>query len=450
MMPPLASDDRAALKADIALRGVQVPVEYDEHGSVLDGHHRIELCGELGITNWPRIVRCGLSEEEKRQHARRLNLDRRHLSRDQIRALIAEDLRDRPGASDRTVAEGLGVDHKTVGTVRDRLEATGEIPQLEKREGRDGRARRIVQFVPSTPEEERGLALSAKALNERNRQAYREGARSLARDLSDRSALKPCGRKFPVIYADPPWRRKAGFGNRAYENHFPTMTWDAICALPVAQMALPDAWLFLWIPRAHAFAVTTMTVETAAGPVEVPATLAHRVARSWGFDQYSTCFVWTKTDEEHPEDRGNGLVVRDQDELLLLFKRGRGCPKPASNEIFGSNHRERSKPLGHSRKPKFYRHLITTMTGGLPVLELFARVDAKHPLPAGWCAWGNQAAPLVAESPAQDPKTGKVDCAAAPLAALAPSVEAEPVDDGLDLPGFLRRGHAECTVGAAS
>ena len=390
LLPPLAADEYAALKADIAERGVQVPVEYDEHGNVLDGHHRIQICVELGIAQWPRLVRHGLSEVEKRSHARRLNLHRRHLDQAQRRTLITDELRDAPAASDRAVAAGLGVDHKTVATVRAGLEATGEIPQLDARKGRDGRERRIVQFVPSTPGEKKGLSLSARYLNERDRTAYREGARSLARSLSDTSALDTGGRKFPVFYADPPWRRKAGFGNRSYENHYPTMTWDEICALPVADRALPDAWLFLWIPRAHMFATTTMTIANGCGePVEHAAPLAWRVAQSWGFPHYSTCFVWTKTDDDQPEDHGNGLIVFDQDELLLLFKRGRGLPMPAGAEKFGSNHRER--PRGHSRKPDFYRHMIATMTGGLPVLELFARANAAHALPANWEIWGNQA-----------------------------------------------------------
>jgi ParB-like chromosome segregation protein Spo0J len=179
LLPPLAADEYAALKADIAERGVQVPVEYDEHGNVLDGHHRIQICVELGIAQWPRLVRHGLSEVEKRSHARRLNLHRRHLDQAQRRALITDELRDAPAASDRAVAAGLGVDHKTVATVRAGLEATGEIPQLDARKGRDGRERRIVQFVPSTPGEKKGLSLSARYLNERDRTAYREGARSL-------------------------------------------------------------------------------------------------------------------------------------------------------------------------------------------------------------------------------------------------------------------------------
>lgn len=218
--------------------------------------------------------------------------------------------------------------------------------------------------------------------------------RDLARELSDTSAAMPVGRKFPVIYADPAWRRNAGIGNRAYENHFPTMSWDQICALPVAEMVLPDAWLFLWMPRAHLFAATTMELGPdecdADNPVLARVPLAWRVALSWGFDEYSTCCVWAKTDDECPDDHGTGLIFWDQDELLLVFKRGNGLPKPDTDQKFGSNHRER--PREHSRKPDFYRHMIRTMAGeGVPVLELFAREDSANPWPADWHTWGNEA-----------------------------------------------------------
>lgn len=227
-------------------------------------------------------------------------------------------------------------------------------------------------------------------------QEGRERRRQLARELSDATAELPSGRRFPVIYADPPWHRKQGVTGRSYENHYSTMSWAEICALPIKDAVLPDAWLFLWIPRAHMFALHAIEVEaqTRDGeiiPVLVDMPLAYAVAKSWGFDAYSSAFVWTKTDDEHPADHGGGVVIFDQDEILLLFKRGRGLPKPATDEKFGSNHRERSKPLGHSRKPEHYRKMIATMSGGVPVLELFARVDADHPLPEGWEAFGNQA-----------------------------------------------------------
>jgi hypothetical protein len=37
--------------------------------------------------------------------------------------------------------------------------------------------------------------------------------------------------------------------------------------------------------------------------------------------------------------------------------------------------------------------MIAKMTGGLPVLELFARHDPANPLPQNWQAWGNQSNP---------------------------------------------------------
>jgi N6-adenosine-specific RNA methylase IME4 len=275
----------------------------------------------------------------------------------------------------------------------------------------------------------------------------RERRRALQQALSDETAKLPTGRRFPVVYADPPWHRKQGVTGRSYENHYPTMTWDDICALPVRDLLLPDAWVFLWIPRAHMFALHPVDMEFADddGRVitrKVMLPLAWAVARAWGCDSYSTAFVWTKTDEEHPEDQGGGVITFDQDEILLLFKRGRGLPKPDTKEKFGSNHRERSKPLGHSRKPEFYREMIATMCGGLPVMELFARVDTEHPLPPRWEGWGNQTESAtidneIAETIAPGSTADESSAGGAALApAASPTIFA---DDGLDIPSFLRR-----------
>lgn len=226
--------------------------------------------------------------------------------------------------------------------------------------------------------------------------------RDLSSALASASALTPSGKKYPASYSDPPWVRKAGVGNRAYENHYATMPWPEILKYleRVGEAMQPDAWHWMWIPRAHLLAKVSYKIEvTLADGEVVMATadlpLAYACQLALGMDSYSTCYIWTKTDEEHPDESGTGLLVWDQDELLLQFKRGRGLPKPASDEKFGSNHRERKRE--HSRKPDHYRHMIATMVGKdsdgapLPVLELFARVDAEHPLPANWDAWGNQA-----------------------------------------------------------
>ena len=69
------------------------------------------------------------------------NLHRRHLTSAQKRDLISKVLKARPEVSNATVAEQTMADDKTVAKVRRKLEATSEIPRLEKTTGRDGRSR---------------------------------------------------------------------------------------------------------------------------------------------------------------------------------------------------------------------------------------------------------------------------------------------------------------------
>ncbi len=126
---PLTPDEYARLKADIRERGVQVAIEFDEDGNILDGYHRQQICQELEITDYPTVTRRGLTETEKRQHARRSNLMRRQLNQDQVRRQVEAELRDSPESSNRAIGRQLGVDHKTVGAARDRLVLRGEIPR---------------------------------------------------------------------------------------------------------------------------------------------------------------------------------------------------------------------------------------------------------------------------------------------------------------------------------
>jgi ParB-like chromosome segregation protein Spo0J len=179
LFPELAADEYEALKADIAERGVLVPVEYDEDGAVLDGHHRVRACTELGLKQWPRVVRAGMSDVEKRRHVRSLNLNRRHLSQAQKREQIADALRDAPERSDRHHARDLGVSHVTVATVRTELEATGQIDQLTRREGADGKTR---------PAERRKPTPAPSIFVQDDRQ--QERANTALRDLGDAAPAK--------------------------------------------------------------------------------------------------------------------------------------------------------------------------------------------------------------------------------------------------------------------
>src|SRR5215213_3963579 len=47
VMGPLSEEEYAALKASIAMRGVEIPLVVDVEGEVIDGHHRRRAVAEL-------------------------------------------------------------------------------------------------------------------------------------------------------------------------------------------------------------------------------------------------------------------------------------------------------------------------------------------------------------------------------------------------------------------
>ena len=59
---------------------------------------------------------------------------------------------------------------------------------------------------------------------------------------------------FPTILADPPWRFQNRTGKVAPEHRrldrYNTMTLEDIRNIPVADVAAPNAHLYLWVPNA--------------------------------------------------------------------------------------------------------------------------------------------------------------------------------------------------------
>jgi len=143
VMPDMTTEQFEALRADILERGVLTPIDIDEEGTVLDGHHRLKACKELNITDYPTIIRPGLTEEQKRIFARKSNMMRRHLNRKQIQGILKNQLIDTPDWADNRIGQELGIDGKTVRTMRLKLESTSEIPKLEKLKGIDGKERPV-------------------------------------------------------------------------------------------------------------------------------------------------------------------------------------------------------------------------------------------------------------------------------------------------------------------
>lgn len=147
LLPELSPSQFAALKADIAQRGVLVPIELDELGQVLDGHHRLRAWRELRaegvrLPQYPRAVRRFPDEDAKIAHTLHLNLSRRHLDRKERAALVAGLRRRR--WSHRRVADLLGVSHATV--ARD-LAAGTDVPPTHI-EGADGKRYKSIRMEP--------------------------------------------------------------------------------------------------------------------------------------------------------------------------------------------------------------------------------------------------------------------------------------------------------------
>ena len=138
LFPLMEGTEFSALVNDIREYGLIDPIMLHSDGSILDGRNRYRACLEAGVDpvydTWS-----GNGSEAALVISR--NIHRRHLTRDQKHELIAALLKEIPERSNRQIANDVKVDHKTVGAERSKLEATGEIPQLDKTMGADGKAR---------------------------------------------------------------------------------------------------------------------------------------------------------------------------------------------------------------------------------------------------------------------------------------------------------------------
>jgi hypothetical protein len=149
VFPLLGKEDVVALAADIKKHGLKQPVLIiegkDGHAVLIDGRNRLdalELLGEEITLDDSAIFERLPAGTDIYAHVISLNIHRRHLTSEQKRALVAKLLKADPEKSDRQIAIVAKADHKTVGKVRSKLEGTGEIPQLEKTFGVDGKARK--------------------------------------------------------------------------------------------------------------------------------------------------------------------------------------------------------------------------------------------------------------------------------------------------------------------
>lgn len=166
-------------------------------------------------------------------------------------------------------------------------------------------------------------------------------------------------KKYSVIIADPPWDYHNLRLRGTVEKQYPTMSIDEICALPVAQLAMPNAVLLLW--------TTWPQLQN-----------AFRVIKSWDF-KYVTGFPWIKITEVAVDlwgelnikvPYGVGFWARGASEPLLIARRGKiGPPEDNFIGLLSPN-------LRHSRKPDDVYAYAESFPE--PYLELFARRQREN------------------------------------------------------------------------
>lgn len=185
-------------------------------------------------------------------------------------------------------------------------------------------------------------------------------------------------KKYSVIYADPPWKTKAGralsgykmengkqlfipVSNKSREPAYPSLSVKEIADLNIKDLAADDAHLYMWVTNQYLLK-------------------AEQVINAWGFN-YSTTLVWAK------KAMGGGLggTFRITTEFLIFATKGK---LKAKKNVVGTWFEQKRQYVNgfpcHSKKPEFFYELIESVSPG-NYLELFARNERK-----GWDVFGNE------------------------------------------------------------
>jgi len=120
LLPLMDEDQFDGLVGSVRREGLLEPITLYQ-GKILDGRNRYRAGKEVGYKFTDRDfvqLKTGVNPKE---FVISTNIQRRHLNRDQKLTLVLRFLKQNPEDSDRAIAKLAGVDHKTVGVVRDKL-----------------------------------------------------------------------------------------------------------------------------------------------------------------------------------------------------------------------------------------------------------------------------------------------------------------------------------------
>ena len=134
IFPLMEGEEFDALVADIKANGLREGIVLYEN-MILDGRNRYRACEAAGVQPEYPII----SITDPVAYVISANLHRRHLTAQQKRELIAKLIKAAPEKSDRQIAETAKASPTTVGTVRAKMEAAGDVSKLDTRRDRKGR-----------------------------------------------------------------------------------------------------------------------------------------------------------------------------------------------------------------------------------------------------------------------------------------------------------------------
>jgi N6-adenosine-specific RNA methylase IME4 len=438
LFPSMSISAFRELVEDIRVNGQAEPI-WLYQGAIIDGRHRYKACQEL---NLPPLTRTFEHLGDPIAFVVSLNLHRRHLDTSQ-RAAVAAKLMPIYEAEAKKRQAAAGGDHRSLGAnLPEPIDTSNRIePEKHKGRARDQAAAaahvspRTVQdaskvleegapevfsalergeikastaaTITSLPKPEQALLMAgapkailaaAKQIKKEEREAKVAKRTEMHRAIALGNRDLDFGdRRFVVIEADPPWKYNQTGVNGAAGNHYPLMSTDAICQMPVAVCATDHSVLLLWVPNALL-------------------TDGLRVMAAWGFE-YKTNFAW------HKDGAGTGFYNFQDHELLLVGVRG-GLITPV--ERFSS---VIQAPKGeHSEKPEEVYLMIERMYPESPRLGLFRRGQRE-----GWESWGNQAESEPTAEPDVDaveqPESEARDGAASLVPGDAPDEPIEVIDE---------------------
>lgn len=161
------------------------------------------------------------------------------------------------------------------------------------------------------------------------------------------------GKKYQIIYADPPWSFKNYDKKKTARwvgNKYSVMKLNNIVDLPINKISDTNCVLFLWVtmPKLNE---------------------CFEVINSWGFT-YKTCgFTWVKRNKiASTYFWGMGRWTRSNPELCLI------CTKGNPQRVSASVHSIVDEKIRqHSQKPLIVKQKIVQLCGNLPRIELFSR-----------------------------------------------------------------------------